>query len=170
MQTTLKAKIKDIKLGKEEIVTLTLQSLDGDQLEILRQIKEGGTAHILFSSSQLDIDDYRPAVPQPPEGIKYNVNNDGTANVESKEDDGQLTIDEAAEQTEADQDDEDSNEVISDASQYDSDVAQDMENESDDPMAGVDDADPDEDEEEIDPDGDGDDDLPGLDTDDGPGF
>ncbi|TYP67410.1 hypothetical protein [Paenibacillus methanolicus] len=161
MQTTLKAKIKDIKLAKEEVITLTLQSLDGDQLDILRQIKEGGTAHILFSSSQLDIDDYRPAVPQRPEGIKYHLSGDGTADVEPKEDDGQLTIDEAAEQTEAGQDDEDGNEEINDASQYDSDVAQDMETESNDPMAGVKDADPD---------GTDENDLSGLDIEDEPEF
>ncbi|MFC4102867.1 hypothetical protein [Paenibacillus xanthanilyticus] len=164
MQTILAGKIKDIKLAKEEVITITLHDLDGDQLETLRRIKEGGTAHILFSSSQLDIDDYRPAVPQRPEGIKFHVNSDGTAEVESKEDDGQMTIDQAAEQedTAAEADGGDDEKAAGEGARESA--------VSDDPMHGVDDEDPDE-KEESDLESDAsEDDLPGLDTEDDPGF
>ncbi|CAM3366433.1 hypothetical protein PALU110988_18840 [Paenibacillus lupini] len=96
MKTFINAKIKDIKLAKEEVITLTLDSLNGDQLEILRQIKKQGTAYITFNSSQTDVDDYYE-YHSSREGVRGTVNSDGTINLNQK-DEGQVTLEEVGEQ------------------------------------------------------------------------
>jgi chemotaxis response regulator CheB len=96
MKTFINAKIKDIKLAKEEVITLTLDSLNGDQLETLRKIMKQGTAYITFNSSQTDVDDYYE-YHSSREGVRGTVYPDGTINLNQK-DEGQVTLEEVGEQ------------------------------------------------------------------------
>lgn len=95
MKTNISAKIKDIKLADKEQITLTLESLNSDQLDTLRQIKKQGTAYICFSSSQADMDDeddydYKPAAPR--QGLSGTIAADGSVSL-NKEDEQQMSID-----------------------------------------------------------------------------
>lgn len=122
MKTSVTTKIKDIKFGaKEDTITLTIDgNISDQQANILRAIKKTGVAFVSFSSSQLDIDDMRPA---DREGLSYTLNN-GEVEVEDK--DRQMSLDDVKLEGDADADRESQEE------------GDDLEGEgANDPMAGV---------------------------------
>lgn len=92
MKTNVTTKIKDIKFGaKEDVITLTIDgNISDEQVSILRNIKKTGVAFVSFSSSQADLDDFKPEDPR--QGVSGTINPDGTAHV----DHGQMTLEEAA--------------------------------------------------------------------------
>ncbi|OKP97734.1 hypothetical protein [Paenibacillus sp. P46E] len=92
MKTNVTTKIKDIKFGaKEDVITLTIDgNITDEQVSILRNIKNTGVAFVSFSSSQADLDDYKPE--QTHQGVSGTIDKDGTAHVNS----GQMTLEEAA--------------------------------------------------------------------------
>lgn len=92
MKTNVTTKIKDIKFGaKEDVITLTIDgNITDQQVSILRNIKNTGVAFVSFSSSQADLDDYKPE--ELHQGVSGTIDKDGTAHVDS----GQMTLEEAA--------------------------------------------------------------------------
>ncbi|MFD5020056.1 hypothetical protein ACFWMP_14230 [Paenibacillus sp. NPDC058367] len=100
MKTSVTTKIKDIKFGaKEDVITLTIDgNITDEQVSILRNIKNTGVAFVSFSSSQADLDDYKPTHTH--QGVRGTIDKDGSVSVDS----GQMTIEEAA--TVAEEEDE----------------------------------------------------------------
>lgn len=98
MKTNVTTKIKDIKFGaKEDVITLTIDgNITDEQVSILRNIKKTGVAFVSFSSSQADLDDYKAEEPR--QGVSGTINPDGTAHVDS----GQMTLEEADDNRDAD--------------------------------------------------------------------
>lgn len=92
MKTNVTTKIKDIKFGaKEDVITLTIDgNITDEQVSILRNIKNTGVAFVSFSSSQADLDDYKPTHTH--QGVRGTIDKDGSVSVDS----GQMTIEEAA--------------------------------------------------------------------------
>lgn len=103
MKTNVTTKIKDIKFGaKEDVITLTIDgNITDEQVSTLRNIKKTGVAFVSFSSSQADLDDFKPA--EPHQGVSGTINPDGTAHVDS----GQMTLEDAPGGPEEDDEDRD---------------------------------------------------------------
>lgn len=103
MKTNVTTKIKDIKFGaKEDVITLTIDgNITDEQVSILRNIKNTGVAFVSFSSSQADLDDFKPE--EPHQGVSGTISSDGTAHVDS----GQVTLEEAAASSEEDNEEQD---------------------------------------------------------------